>query len=177
MSVLWKKDIKRLRAEEQKEFGTIYTRVWAAPDLSLTTLGLNKGADLPVISYAEIVDVRIGPNPEAPGKMMVTVQAFLADLFSGVSRTDTTRELAKTRTFNKRPGMVELVRNFEIDDSDLTEGALGWTATGLPVQGDDYPSGAWTITPTVLEVQIDPEYTTSRSRATVIYTAYLAWDD
>lgn len=182
MSVLWKKDIKRLRAEHQTEFGTVYTRVWAAPDQTLSTLGLNKGATLPSetgIAYAEIIDVRAAPNPQSPGKLVVTVQAFLADLFAGVSRTDTTRELAKTRLYNNSHGRVQIVRNFEITDSDLSEtgGSFGWTATNLPVRDDTYPTGTWTITPTVSEVQIDPEYTAAKSRAAVVYIGYLAWDD
>lgn len=52
----------------------------------------------------------------------------------------------------------QFTRYFEGLTADLTLGANGWTGTGLPLIGDQYPYGTWTskVTPRCVSVQIDP---------------------
>ena len=176
--MIWNKDISRLRQEQQAEFSITYTRVYAVPqNATLATLSIAKGDVLPAVPYAEIVDAQLGVDPNEPGRPVVSVRAHLADLWTGVSRDDDARELAYSRIMQKTADAIALIRRFEIDDSALTEGALGWTATGLPAPGDAYPSGTWAITPRVSKIDLDGSYTPSKTVVTVTYTAYLAWGD
>jgi hypothetical protein len=181
--MIWKKDIKRLRQEQQVEYGKVYTRIYAAPQgTTLASLKISKGDTLPTeagIPYAEIIDVQLSAVQEAPGKVMVAVKAFLADLWEGVSRADEVRELSKSRILETSTHGVRITCNFELDKANLFEGTMGWDGTGiptsgveLPIMGEDYPHGTWQITPTAEQMQVDYNYSDAKARVVVVYTAY-----
>ena len=176
--MIWKKDIRRLRRERQVKAGTVYTRVYAAPQqATLAALGIAKGDVLPAatgISDAEIIDVQLTVPAEDGGKALVAIEAYKADLWPLVLRSDPARELAHSRLMDKTADSVSLTRRFEVADDDLAGGA--WPA-GLPAVGDAYIEGAWSITPRAGRIDLDPAYTPTKTLVTVTYTAYLAWGD
>ena len=179
--MIWKKDIKRLRQAQHTDEGVIYTRVWAVPrETDLATLGLAAGSTLPAetgIDNAEIIEVKRNVAEDEPGRMTVTVQALLPTLWTGESWSNPVRELAQSRIMRKTADAVTLERRFEVDDSALSEGSGGWTATGLPAVGDAYPSGTWSITPKVAKIELDNKYTPAKTLVTVTYAGYQAWGD
>jgi hypothetical protein len=83
-------------------------------------------------------------------------------------------EIEYTEIESKDPLFRVYKRVFECLEADLTMGDEGWTCTGLPVEGDDYPYGTFKIVPTCFHVRVlkkDPE-NAGKGKVEAFYRGY-----
>ncbi len=87
------------------------------------------------------------------------------------------RELYHGRTQTQEAFTITYVRVLRCLQSDISEGAGGWTGSGVPAKGDSYPWGTWTsrITPVCNRVVVDPRYSKMYGRIWAYYSAPRAW--
>lgn len=81
-------------------------------------------------------------------------------------------EVWHSREGRKGARSVYFVRIFEGLKTDFSEGAGGWTASGLPVIGDAYPYCTWSskVTPRCISVDVDPRFTGYKARVVATYS-------
>ena len=89
-------------------------------------------------------------------------------------------ELTKSRHIVPTANGVTVYRSYRCDRADLTAGAGGWTASGLPKVGDDctWASATWSeycSTPAVESVNIDPRATERTVIVHIVARAMRAW--
>jgi len=185
--VIWPQEVRSMRTVQANKDGWTYGRAFTGfAGNDWDTLGLGLGDILPTtygVAYAEVTNYGEQRQKDSPQQPILTLKAFVSRLYptSGFSevelRTAVTRELFVTRIQQKNQLITQYVRRFEIYDAALTESTGGWTATGLPVLGEAYPAGSFTIAPVVSDIQIERGFTPTKSLATVTYTAYFTTSD
>ena len=118
--------------DSNTENGEIIDRVWrvnywdTSNDAKNTLAFLNqeKGDVVNGTTYYEILNSAL---VHQRGKMsfVLRVRGFRSDLFAGVARTTTFRELKNSRVLNKSRNGIRYTRRWECDDSAIQEGEKG----------------------------------------------------
>jgi hypothetical protein len=121
--------------------GEVITRAWQIRHgETITTAGQERGDVVLGTTYYEVLS---SYTTHVQGKMQqkLKVTGFRSDLWSGVARSDTFRELLRSRLLQKSRNGLVYVRRWECDDAVIQEDEKGWgsvtdsVATGVTQSG------------------------------------------
>lgn len=115
-------------SEQEVEDGEVINRAWQVRQhVTLSSSNQERGDIVNGTTYYEILSSSVSPLKGISQKIL-RVKGFRSDLWSGVARTGTFRELLKSRLLRKSRNSIQYTRRWECDDTDIKEGDHGWAA-------------------------------------------------
>ncbi len=108
--------------------GEVITRVWQVRrGVTIASADQERGDVVLGTTYYEVLSSHIS-HVEGKMQQKLRVKGFRSDLWSGVARTDTFRELLRSRLQSISRNGILYTRRWECDDSVIQEGENGWGA-------------------------------------------------